>query len=672
MRNMDETAGLENQINSLLAEGRHHLAWAKIRDRLLEQPNRCLYSLAANFADEADTESAQLLPVRIAILGSFTLDPIVPILKAHALLSRVRAQIYVAQFNTWQQEVLTEHSGLRAFDPDVIFLAVRPEDLAPDLVYGFLGLNEIEIKAQVGQAIDALETFLVALRRWSKAKVVVHSLPAPAYPALGILDHELSTGQSAAFLELNKAWFHLAKRTPGVSVMDCDRLVREIGWNRWYDPRYWAVAKLPLTSAALERIAEEYAKYLKAFFGLARKVLVLDLDNTLWGGIVGEDGLHRLQLGSEYPGSAFLELQRVILSLHDRGVVLAINSKNNPDDAQEVIERHPAMILRPKHFAATRINWNDKAQNLQELAQELNLNLDSFVFVDDSAVECERIRQLLPQILTIHMAGEPALRPNRMRQLAGLFDTLEYSSEDRARNAMYRADGARKGLRSQTASLEDFYISLKMELIIERLSNLSLARAAQMTLRTNQFNLTTRRRSETELQMLLRSDENEVFTVRLRDRFGDEGIIALVITQADEGALLIDTFLMSCRVIGREVETALLTFVLKRAQALRCRQVIGEYRPTKKNGMVADFYARQGFVMFSCCEETTLWRLESPDFERNYPRWFRTDDNMEVAAYEYGRNRSSRDYDRRLVHQTRMHGGGLAADHRGMGLASAS
>jgi FkbH-like protein len=635
MRSGDEQPGLENEIHALMAEGKQHLAWARIRDRLLERADRSVYSLAASFADKVDRESADLVPARVALLGSFTLDPIVPILKARALSCRVLAQTYIGPFNVWQQEVLSEQSGLRRFNPDVIFLALRPEDLAPDLVYGFLGLSETDINAQVAQATEALESFLAALRQWSKAKVVVHSLPAPVYPALGILDHELPGGQSAAFREWNRAWLEVARRTPGACVMDCDRLVREIGWSRWYDARFWAVARLPLSSAALERIAEEYAKYLQAFFGVARKVLVLDLDNTLWGGIIGEDGFHGIQLSSEYPGSAFVELQRLILSLHDRGVVLAINSKNNPEDAQQVIETHPAMVLRQEHFAATRINWNDKAQNLQELAQELNLNLDSFVYVDDNAVECERVRQALPQVLTIHMVDEPALRPNRMRRLAGLFDTLEYSSEDRARNAMYRAEGARKGLRCQVASLEDFYISLDMELIIDPLDESSLTRAAQMTQRTNQFNLTTRRRSESDLAALSRSGQNEIYTARLRDRFGDDGSIALAIIRCDDGALFVDTFLMSCRVIGREVETAFMTFLLRRAQALRCREVIGEYRPTKKNRMVADFYAKQGFEMLSRCEEATLWRLKSEQFQRDYPKWFRTDRITEVTAYEF-------------------------------------
>lgn len=625
----------EIEVDALLAQGQHYLAWAKVRDRLHEPVNLTAYVAASRFADRLDREIAELVPARVALLGSFTLDPIVPILKARALSSRILAEIYVGQFNVWQQEVLSEQSGLRRFNPDVIFLALRAEDLAPDLVYRFLGLSDAEIRAEVANATAALESFLGALRQWSRAKVVVHSLASPVFPVLGILDHEFPGGQSAAFQEWNRAWMDVARRSSDTWVMDCDRLVREVGWSQWYDARFWALARLPLSSTALERLAEEQTKYLQAFLGVARKVLVLDLDNTLWGGIIGEDGFHRIQLGSDYPGSAFVELQRVILGLHDRGVILAINSKNNSDEARQVMEKHPAMVLHPEYFAAMRINWSDKAQNLEELSEELNLSLDSFVYVDDNAVECERIRQALPQVLTIHMADEPALRPNRMRRLAGVFDTLAYSSEDRARNAMYRAEGPRKTLRCQVASLEDFYISLQMEMTIRTVDESSLSRAAQMTQRTNQFNLTTRRYSESELDALIRSGQHEVYTARLRDRFGDDGIIALAILKSDDGAVYIDTFLMSCRVIGREVEAAFLTFLLRRARTLGVKEVIGEYRPTKKNSLAADFYAGEGFEVVHRSEETTLWRLKSDQFQRHYPRWFCMDTDFGVRAHEF-------------------------------------
>ncbi|MGH7961813.1 MAG: HAD-IIIC family phosphatase, partial [Candidatus Binatia bacterium] len=254
---------------------------------------------------------------------------------------------------------------------------------------------------------------------------------------------------------------------------------------------------------------------------------------------------------------------------------------------------------------------------------ELNLGLESFVYVDDSAAECERVRQALPQVFTIHLAGEPALRADKIRALSGVFDTLAYSSEDRVRSGMYRAEQERQQLKSQVASLEDFYVSLAMELTIQRVEAASIARAAQLTQRTNQFNLTTRRYSESEILALTQSQNHEVFSARLQDRFGDNGLIGLAILRREQAACHIDTFLLSCRVIGRTVETAFLAFLLRRAQAWSAGVMTGAYHPTKKNGIVADFYARHGFQEIQRSEAGTVWQLSGDQFQRAYPPWFR-------------------------------------------------
>ena len=619
MKAVEDFAG---EVASLLEKGEYYVVWSRIRDRLEGDSPLPLYYLAAELASQIDIEKADLRTLRVAVLGSYTLDPMVPFLKGRALSSRIAVQVYVGNFNSWQQEALSETSKLHQFRPDVVVLALRAEDVVPDLVYRFLRLSESEIKAEISRATTALETFIAALRRKTEAKVIVHSLPCPVFPALGIIDHQTDSGQALAFRELNGAWMSVAKNVGNVWLVDCDRLVKEVGWKEWHDPRLWALAKVPLSAVAMRRLAEEYVRYLRAFLGLSRKVLVVDLDNSLWGGIVGEDGFDGIQLGAEYPGIAFVELQRVILGLHDRGVVLAINSRNNEADALEVIAKHSSMVLRPEHFAAIKINWSDKARNLRELADELNLGLDTFVYIDDSAVECERIRQELPEVLTIHLADAPEVRADRIRRLS-VFDTLAFSEEDRKRGAMYRIEGLRRRLQSQTPSLEEFYYSLEMELTVQKVEWSGIARAAQLTQRTNQFNLTTRRYSEAEVRSLLESPRHELYTVRLHDRFGDDGIIGLAILRKEERSLHIDTFLMSCRVIARGVETAFLTFLLRRAEQLGATEVAGEYRPTKKNEIAADFYQRHGFLPADNSDQASHWRLDASQFQRAYPPWFR-------------------------------------------------
>jgi FkbH-like protein len=368
-----------------------------------------------------------------------------------------------------------------------------------------------------------------------------------------------------------------------------------VGAARWRDARLWGMARIPFSAAAAHALAEEYIRHLRAFKGLARKVLVLDLDETLWGGILGEDGPEGIKLGDRYPGNAFVELQHAALGLHRRGVVLAINSKNNTDEALEVLANHPAMVLRPEHFASTRINWQDKSANMIEIAEELGLGLDSFVFVDDSAVECERMRQALPDVLTVHLAGEPALRASTLLGL-GVFDTLSYSEEDRQRGAFYRQEAQRTALRGTAQSIEDFYRSLEMLLTVEPVSRTTLPRAADLTQRTNQFNLTTKRYTEGEFAAALAEPGCEAWVFRLVDRFGDNGIIGLAMLEGTGPTVIISTLLMSCRVLRRTVEDAVLAVLATRARERGATAIEGRYRPTRKNGQTSGFYAERGFA----------------------------------------------------------------------------
>ncbi|MGH7830898.1 MAG: HAD-IIIC family phosphatase, partial [Candidatus Binatia bacterium] len=341
---------MESEIRLLISRGDHFAAWAKMRDAISEEPSLQLCHSLAKLADGLDRSQAELRTVKIALLGSFTLEPLAPVLKACALGSRVLPEIYVGGFNAWRQEILDEESGLRRFQPEITILALRIEELAPDLAYRFTHLEPAEVRAQIDGTVCDCEKFLHALREWSSSKILAHSLPSPVFPDLGILDYQCGEGQHSAFRDLNDAWNAAVRGVGDAWVVDCGRLIQEVGWNQWHDPRMWASARMPLAGSAVRRLAEEYVKYLSAFLGSSKKVLVVDLDNTLWGGILGEDGFDGIQLGSEYSGSAYVEVQRAILTLQARGVVLAINSKNNPSDAWEVIEKHPGMILRPDHF----------------------------------------------------------------------------------------------------------------------------------------------------------------------------------------------------------------------------------------------------------------------------------------------------------------------------------
>jgi FkbH-like protein len=349
-------------------------------------------------------------------------------------------------------------------------------------------------------------------------------------------------------------------------------------------------------------------------------VLAVDLDGTLWGGVIGEDGPDGVRLGSEYPGAAYRSLQRAILDLHRRGVVLAICSKNNPPEALEMIERHPSMLLRREHFAAVRINWVDKAQNLREIAAELNVGVDAVALLDDSPVEREWVRGQLPEVTVIELGGDPLGYADTLR-LAPVFERISVTEEDRARGRYYAEEGRRKELERSAASLEDFYRSLELKVEVEEVGPQTLARAAQLTQKTNQFNLTTRRYTEAELGELASSPESRVYTLRAADRFGDSGIVGVAITRRENGSCEIDALLMSCRVIGRTIETAFLATIADEAGRAGAERLAGWFLPTAKNAPASGFYGSHGFERVAEDEGATRWELDLAGSTPACPPW---------------------------------------------------
>ncbi|MGH2868925.1 MAG: HAD-IIIC family phosphatase, partial [Solirubrobacteraceae bacterium] len=388
----------------------------------------------------------------------------------------------------------------------------------------------------------------------------------------------------------------LGSLSPRLTLVDWDWHTRWDGTRGYDDPRLWYLARMRLSPLGLATLADLLTTHMGAHGGQTRKVIAVDLDDTLWGGIVGEDGLSGVVCGHEGQGLAFQDLQRELLVLRATGVVLVIASKNNPADAHEVLERHPDMVLRREHFATERINWEDKASNLIAMAQELDLGTDSFVLLDDNPVERDFVRRALPEVAVPELPADPVLRPAFLRELP-LFRRLNLTAADDERAGSYRAHVASKQTRTVGLSLAEYIASLEQTITVAPVDSGSLARAAQLCQRTNQFNLTTRRYSVAELEQLLADNDAELFTVAVSDRFGDSGITGLVIMRfATAQCAEIDTLLLSCRVLGRGVEQTLLEFAASRARARGRRSLQGAYRPTAKNAQVAEFYPRAGFA----------------------------------------------------------------------------
>ena len=576
-------------------------------------------------------EQLPLARYRLAILRSFTVEPAVPLLRAAAFASGIDLTVQLGDFNAYPQEILDEQSSLYGFAPDGAILAARTADVAPDLWNHYPDLSQAAIAEAVQRVSKSFEQWIAAFRKRSSAALIVHSLEQPARPSTGLLDaqagfSESGLGQSGAIQQINQELRKIGAAHRGVYLLDYDALVARHGRLRWHDERKWLTARMPIAADQLIHLSREWLRFTVPLAGKTAKVLVVDLDNTLWGGVIGEDGVAGIQIGAEYPGAPYQALQRALLDLARRGILLAICSKNNLDDALEALQNHPGMLVRPAHFAAMRINWHDKALNLREIASELNVGVDALAFLDDNPMEREQVRAALPQVNVINLPPDPLDYAATVRD-APAFQRLVLSDEDQQRTELYAAQRERSQAQQSFQSKEDFFRYLELEAEIAQVEPATLARAAQLTQKTNQFNLTTRRRTEQQIAELAARADAQVLTIRLHDRFGDHGLVGIVITRDESEACEIDTFLLSCRVIGRTVETAFLSHVANGAASRGCRQLGGWFLPTKKNAPARDFYAQHGFQLQEQNGKGSFWTLDLRQQTVAMPEWIRLKTN---------------------------------------------
>lgn len=530
----------------------------------------------------------------LTVLRNVMIEHMEPILRRCVLDIGFDLRLAVGEYDHVFQEAVGQ-SPLLTADPDAVLVLLHLETLSPALTRNFNDLSSEAVEAEV-KRIKALSTAILAgIRRQTQALVLWAGFESPAYPALGLLDSQAGLTQSAIVHRLNDSVRRLLAETPQSCYLDLPLVAARVGLGRFFDVRFWHVWRAPYSQTGLDALAAEIVRFLRPLKGKNRKCLVLDCDNTLWGGVVGEEDIGGIRLGPSYPGSAYCDFQREILSLYRRGIILALLSKNNESDVWRVFEGHPDMVLGREHVTAWRIDWNDKAANLVALSRDLNIGLDAMVLADDSSFERKRVQSALPEVAVIEL--DPT-RPEDYRHIlasCGLFDTLTLSAEDRARGAMYRDEAERRRLCCSMKDLDAFLRSLCMEAHIRSVDPMSLPRVAQQTQKTNQFNLTTRRYNEAQILALAESRDADVLTLRLTGRFGDAGLVGTCILRYENDTARMDSFLVSCRVLGRGVEQLLLAAASRRARDRGCRVVLGEYYATAKNGQTADFYARMGF-----------------------------------------------------------------------------
>jgi len=530
---------------------------------------------------------------RVGLAATFTAEPLVPFLLDGLLEGGRRPAVSLAPYNQLHQACLDHRRAFAAPDLDAVVLLWRIEDLLGRELELFLAGDADALPAARAR-VAQLAAAVASLREAFAGTLVVGAPAFPHSPASDLLDPTGGEGARRFHAEATRAWREGLEGVKDVLTLDLDALQRHHGAARSHDARTWYLYRQPYREEFLALLGGRLAALLVLTRRAPRKCLAVDGDNTLWGGVVGEDGVDGIAIGDEFPGSAYRDFQKLVAHWRREGVLVALLSRNNEADVWEVFDRRPEMVLRRQDVSAWRINWDPKPDNLRALAAELNLGLDSFVFIDDDPVEVERMRAAWPEVLSLALPADPARIVEEVARRR-LFERLETTREDRERAAMVADEGRRTELRSRL-SPEEFLASLELRVRVFPAAEEHLPRLAQLVNKTNQFNLTTVRRDQAELRALLGSPGCFVYGLTAQDRFGDYGMTGAALLRERGAAWEIDTFLLSCRVLGREVETAFLSALARAAAVRGCRTMVGRFVPTAKNAPAADFLPRHGFA----------------------------------------------------------------------------
>lgn len=585
-------------IDALIESNQPALAASQLRSMWRERPTLG----AANFIRSRCLRLASHFPIferkRLAILRSSTVEPLVPLLRTEALLWGLDLEVWIGGFDTYHSELRDASSALNAFQPELVLLwilapaAFEDGPPAPNLQDRFAG---------------TLRESLLAFRSRNPAPFLVHDFDHPAYSLAGALDSQAGDGQAAWVSELNLRVAQLRDAISQFHIFPYGQLVARHGRSHWVDRARWEQGGPPVRSSLHIELAREWLRFLMPLSGRQSKVVVTDLDNTLWQGVAGEEGPSILRPHADF--------QHKLKELRRQGFLLAICSKNNWEDVAPLLDGCPGMILQRSDFAAIRVNWTDKVTNLLEIAAELNVGVDSLTLVDDSPQEREQVRQALPAIGVIDLPVSPSLYRQALEE-APTLHRLEMSAEDAARPRLYRDEQTRKDWSARIGSLRGYLHSLDLRVQTESVGPPMSLRAAQLTQRTNQFNLTTRRYTPAEILACCSDPEWLVRIYRAWDRFGDYGYVGLTMAHKAPEELRVDTFLLSCRAMSRGIEAAMLCSLIEESSVNR---VACCYLPTEKNAPCADFLARSGFVRDP--ENSARWILDRPAASVTAPPW---------------------------------------------------
>ncbi len=562
-------------------------------------------------------EAVDLSPLanfNLSVLSNCTVDLILDALPVAGARHHLNLSAQSGEFGQVLQEAMDPNSAIFAQTPDAILLMLDHR------WYGRAGL-QIDVDGFVARAMEKLTLVLDALEQSSAGKIqlILQTIAAPPGQVFGSFDRSVG-GTMRDIDALNSAIVALGQER-GCALLDVATLAETVGTGRFHDPVAYSLYKLPFAPEIAPLFCDWIARLLAAARGKSRKCLVLDLDNTLWGGAIGDEGLEGIILGQgSAVGEAFVAIQSFAKALKERGIILAVCSKNTDAVARRAFQEHPEMILKEDDIAVFQANWHDKASNIEAIASALNIGVDALVFLDDNPVERATVRQALPMVAVPEVGHEPA---DYLATLgaAGYFEALSFSDEDALRAQSYASNARRLEVKATARDLGDYLASLEMKIAFRDFNKIDRPRLVQLINKTNQFNLTTRRYTEAAVIEMETSDTVQGRYCRLKDRFGDFGIIGITITRTTAPEQWdIDTWLMSCRVLGREVEAAMLHDLVTRARAQGITTLRASFAPTQKNAMVANLYDRLGFERTSgAAGEAAEFQLDVATFAGPVP-----------------------------------------------------
>lgn len=570
-------------------------------DKLLQR------SLLAGTGDIGSSRS-----LKLAVMSSSTVDHLIPALRVAALRGNFQLQTFTGDYGMYRQALQNQKSELFEFGPDALLFAF-------DAVHLFGGHIPSLQRSEADALVEAVCQQTLGVWQLARARFsgqILQQTVLPVFePMIGSNEGRLPGSVASLVTRFNFRMIELADEN-GVDILNLNGAIMQDGLNLWHDPVLWHRAKQEISPVAAPAYGDLVVRLVAAQQGRSAKCLVLDLDNTLWGGVIGDDGLEGLRLGhGSALGEAYIAFQSYVRALARRGVILAVCSKNDAENARVPFESHPEMVLKLNEIACFVANWSDKPGNLRHIAERLDIGIDSLVFVDDNPFERNIVRRELPMVSVPELPEDPAFYAKCIAD-GGYFEALHITAEDLERGGQYRANMAREDLRASHTDLEGYLKSLNMELRWQPFDRVGLQRIVQLINKTNQFNLTTRRYTASDVQAVMQTPGALTLQLRLLDGFGDNGVIGIVIGKPEDRSIRLDIWLMSCRVLGRQIEEATMNLVSAEALRLGATSLIGEYVPSKKNGIVRDHYRRLGFEnVESQLDGSSIWILHVADFK---------------------------------------------------------